>query len=61
MGGDEIMACAHKRLRCTDCAYYCLDCGARVDPPTAVEAATGATSAATERAKRKAKKEAGKK
>ena len=55
------MACAHKRLRCTDCVYYCLDCGAKVDPPTAAEAATGATSAATERAKRKVKKEAGKK
>ena len=56
------MTCEHKRLRCTDGVYYCLDCGAKgVDPPAAVEAATEATSAATERAKRKAKKEAGKK
>lgn len=50
------MTCDHERLRCTDGVYYCLDCGARVDPPAPPEAATGATSAATERAKRKGKK-----
>lgn len=29
------MACEHKRLRCTDGVFYCLDCGAVVDPPKA--------------------------
>ena len=29
--------CEHKRLRCTDGVYYCLDCGAKVDPPKPAE------------------------
>ena len=24
------MACEHKRLRCTDGVFYCLDCGCRL-------------------------------
>ena len=27
------MACEHKRLRCTDGVFYCLDCGQVVEPP----------------------------
>lgn len=51
------MACEHKRLRCTDGVYYCLDCEARVEAPTAKAAAA---EAAAKRPKCKAKKEAGK-
>ena len=29
--------CEHKRLRCTNCVLYCLDCGAKVEAPKAVE------------------------
>ena len=54
------MACEHKRLRCTNGVFYCLDCGVMVDPPKAKEAATEATEAATERPKRKPKKGADK-
>lgn len=25
------MACEHKRLRCTDDVFYCLDCGSKVE------------------------------
>lgn len=27
------MACQHKRLRCTNNVFYCLDCGAMVPNP----------------------------
>lgn len=27
------MICKHERLRCTDNRYFCLICGAAVDPP----------------------------
>ena len=27
------MACEHKRLKCTDNVFYCLDCGAMVPNP----------------------------
>ena len=27
------MACTHKRLRCTNCEFFCLDCGAKVEAP----------------------------
>ena len=27
------MACEHKHLRCTDGDFFCLDCGAKVEPP----------------------------
>lgn len=49
------MACEHKRLRCTDGVFYCLDCGAKVDPPAA-ENAAGPKAAATEQPKRRTKK-----
>lgn len=50
------MACEHKRLRCTDSVFYCLDCGAKVDTPVAANAATGGKAAATEPPKRKTRK-----
>ena len=31
------MTCDHKRIRCTDNVFFCLDCGARLDPPGAME------------------------
>lgn len=42
------MACEHKRIRCTNGVFFCLDCGARIDPPVTTEAAEKATEAATE-------------
>ena len=27
------MACEHKRLRCTNGEFFCLDCGAKVETP----------------------------
>ena len=50
------MTCEHKRLRCTDGVFYCLDCGARIDTPVVAEAATGAKATATEPPKRKTRK-----
>lgn len=50
------MACEHKRLRCTDGIYYCLDCKVRVDPPAVVKAPTGAKEAVVEGGKRKPRK-----
>lgn len=34
------MACDHKHIRCTNCEYFCIDCGAKVDAPTAGEVKT---------------------
>ena len=31
------MACEHKRLKCTDNVFYCLDCGAMVPNPYEAE------------------------
>jgi hypothetical protein len=42
------MACEHERLRCTDGVFYCLDCGAKVDPPKVEKPLEGATEAATD-------------
>lgn len=50
------MACEHKRLACSNAVFYCLDCGAKVDPPTVKEAAEEVKEAATERPKRRTKK-----
>ena len=54
------MACEHKRLRCTDGVFYCLDCGEKVffvvDPHKAQEAATDGKAAATEPPKRRGRK-----
>lgn len=36
------MACEHKRLRCTDSVFYCLDCGHQIKVPTADEIFVGA-------------------
>lgn len=27
------MACKHKQLKCVNCVFYCLDCGAQVKAP----------------------------
>lgn len=27
------MACEHKKLKCIDCKFFCLDCGAKVEIP----------------------------
>jgi DNA-directed RNA polymerase subunit RPC12/RpoP len=27
------MACTHKRIRCTNCEFFCMDCGAKVEAP----------------------------
>lgn len=27
------MACTHKRIRCTNCEFFCMDCGAKVEVP----------------------------
>lgn len=50
------MACEHKHLRCTDGEFFCLDCGAKVEPPVVANAATGDKAAATEPPKRKTRK-----
>lgn len=41
------MICDHVRLRCTNGVFYCLDCGARIDPPKVERPPEGATEAAT--------------
>lgn len=27
------MSCEHKKLKCIDCKFFCLDCGAKVEIP----------------------------
>ncbi|MBQ1791752.1 MAG: hypothetical protein II008_16365 [Oscillospiraceae bacterium] len=27
------MTCEHKRIKCVNCEFFCLDCGAKVDIP----------------------------
>ena len=49
------MACDHKHLRCTNGVFFCLDCGAKVEPPAPVDAATEAKAAVSEPPKRKKK------
>ena len=48
------MACEHKRLKCTDNVFYCLDCGAMVPNPYEAEK----QEAQKPGRKRKTKKEA---
>lgn len=31
------MTCTHSRIRCTNCKFFCLDCGAEILPPVEVE------------------------
>lgn len=31
------MACTHKRIRCTNCKFFCLDCGAEIEAPAKAE------------------------
>lgn len=47
--------CEHKRLRCTDGVFFCLDCGARVEAPAAPEMKPETKPA--DKPKRKPKKE----
>ena len=35
------MECEHKRLKCTNNVFYCLDCGAEVASPYAVDKQEG--------------------
>lgn len=49
------MACEHKHLRCTNGIFYCLDCGAKTEPP-APPKAPEAPAAAAEPPKRKTRK-----
>lgn len=30
--------CEHKRIRCTNCEFFCLDCGAKIEPPALIVA-----------------------
>lgn len=57
------MDCRHERIRCTDNRFFCLNCGAELPPPTAVEEIPAekqdAPEAAKKPVKRKAKKEVG--
>ena len=48
------MSCEHKRLKCTDNVFYCLDCGAMVPNPYEAEKPSEAPKKAV---KRKTKKE----
>lgn len=54
--GVNGMECKHHIVKCVNCVKYCQICGARLDAPAPVEAATEAKAAATERPKRKAAK-----
>ena len=54
------MACEHKRLRCTDDVFYCLDCGAKVEVIVEADHVTSASGRKigfeAEKPKRRAKK-----
>lgn len=41
------MTCEHKRLKCVNCEFVCLDCGVRIDPPKVEKPPEGAAEAAT--------------
>ena len=49
------MICEHKRLRCTDGVFFCLDCGQRVEVPAAPKMKPEPKPA--DKPKRKTKKE----
>lgn len=36
------MACTHKRIRCTNCKFFCIDCGAELKMPNEDEIFQGA-------------------
>lgn len=48
------MSCDHKRLKCVNCAFVCLDCGAKVEIP--VYKTEHVEPEPTEKPKRRAKK-----
>lgn len=56
------MACEHKRLRCTDCRWFCVECGAEVANPYEQDKHIGQeekpVEAPKKAVKRRAKKEA---
>lgn len=49
--------CEHKRLRCTNCVLYCLDCGAKVDTPPELPKAETAEQAKPKQRKTRRKDE----
>lgn len=51
------MPCEHKRLRCTNNVFYCMDCGAVVPNPYENDKQEGQEEKQAPRRKRKAKKE----
>lgn len=54
------MACEHTAIRCTDCVFYCIDCGAIVNAPAAEKPVETENKAATDAPKKRAKKGANK-
>ena len=42
------MACEHKHLKCVNCEFICVECGAKVCSPIVANAATEAKAAATD-------------
>ena len=51
------MACEHKHLRCTNCRFFCLECGAEVNPNETPKPEEKPVKTAKKGSKRKAKKE----
>ena len=49
------MACEHKRLKCTNNVFFCLDCGAMVPNPYVNNQPEGQEKKQAPRRKRKAK------
>lgn len=31
------MTCEHKRIKCVNCQFFCIDCGAKIEPPAPAE------------------------
>lgn len=51
------MDCKHEKLRCTNNRFFCLICGAEVEPPKPPEEKAEKPKPAPKRAKRGAKKD----
>ena len=50
------MACKHTAIRCTNGVFYCLECGAKIDPPTVEKAVETANKGEKRKAKKGAEK-----
>ena len=50
------MACEHKRLKCTNNVFYCMDCGAVVPNPYEGKASTGPEEKPAETVKKAVKR-----